>query len=100
MEAAVTSTPDTIVTRRPLPGTLAAARPEPHLVAVARRLIDEGMTSESAADRIVAEASDPGEIKQASIYFQQRMGSVRASDDGYRSNRIQAALETAYASTR
>lgn len=96
----MTATSDTIVTRPPLPGTLAAARPEPHLVAVARRLIDEGMTPESAAESIVAEASDPGEIKQASIYFQQRMGSVRASDDGYRSNRIQAALEMAYANMR
>lgn len=96
----MTFTHDTDVTPQPLPGTLAAARPEPNLVAVARRLIDEGMAPESAADAIVAEASDPGEIKQASIYFQQRMGSVRAGDDGYRSNRIQAALEKAYARMR
>jgi hypothetical protein len=101
METAMTlNSQDTVDTDGPLPGTLAAARPEPHLVTLARRLIDEGMTPESTAEAIVDEASVPEEIKQAGIYFQQRMGRSRASDDGYRSNRVQLALETAYASMR
>ncbi len=82
------------------PGTLAAARPEPRLVMLARRTIDEGDDVAAAARIIANEASGPEEIKQAGIYFQQRMGKVRAGDDGYRSNRVQMALEAAYSVLR
>lgn len=85
---------------RPRPGTLAAARPEPRLVALARTTIDDGNDVAAAARIIANEASGPEEVKQAGIYFQQRMGKVRAGDDGYRSNRVQMALETAYAVLR
>ncbi|HUG07401.1 MAG TPA: hypothetical protein VMP13_00675 [Acidimicrobiia bacterium] len=82
------------------PGTLAAARPEPRLVTSARRSIDEGNDVDSTARTIADEASGPEEVKRAGIYFQQRMGKVRAGDDGYRSNRVQMALEAAYAVLR
>ncbi len=84
----------------PLPGTLAAARPEPRLVTLARRSIDEGNDVDFTSRLIADDALNPEEVKQSGIYFQQRMGNVRAGDDGYRSNRVQMALEAAYADLR
>lgn len=94
----MSSTDPTVST--PRPGTLAAARPEPPLVGLARSSIDESDDVEVTARVIADAASGLEEVKQAGIYFQQRMGNVRAGDDGYRSNRVQLALEAAFADLR